>query len=117
MTDPLVALFREVPKDAIDQVVYLTRGRVAPDYAGVELGLAEKLAIRAIAMATGQAGEAGAATWKNSGALGTVSEELLRTKTQGSLVREPLTVEKVHANLREIATESGAGSQDRKSVV
>ena len=52
MTDHLVALFREVPKDAIDQVVYLTRGRVAPDYAGVELGLAEKLAIRAMYFAS-----------------------------------------------------------------
>jgi len=114
MTDHLVALFREVPKDAIDQVVYLTRGRVAPDYAGVELGLAEKLAIRAIALATGQADETIVDAWKTSGDLGTVADELLRTRKQAALITEPLTVSKVYDNLREIATTAGEGSQQRK---
>lgn len=114
MTDHLVALFRETPKDEIERAVYLTRGRVAPDYAGVELGLAEKLAIRAIAMATGQADETIADAWKTSGDLGTVAEELLRTKKQAALVSEPLTVSKVYDDLREIATTAGEGSQQRK---
>ena len=114
MTDHLVALFREAPKDEIERTAFLTQGRVAPDYAGVELGLAEKLAIRAIAMATGQADETIADAWKISGDLGTVAEELLRTKKQAALVSEPLTVSKVYDNLREIATTAGEGSQQRK---
>src|SRR4030066_217813 len=58
MTDVLVALLRVVPREEIDKVVYLTQGRVFPDYAGIELGLAEKLAIRGIARATARPAEA-----------------------------------------------------------
>ncbi len=114
MTDILVALFREVPKEEIDRVVYLTQGRVFPDYAGIELGLAEKLAIRAVAMAAGQSDEVIEAAWKSSGDLGLVAEERLTKKRQVTLMTEPLTVAKVYENLKEIATAVGAGSQEKK---
>jgi len=114
MTDILVALFREVPKEEIDKVVYLTQGRVFPDYAGIELGLAEKLAIRGIARATARPDEAIGAAWKASGDLGLVAEEQLRARTQTTLSSEPLTIETVYASLKEIATTAGTGSQERK---
>jgi DNA ligase-1 len=114
MTEILVALFREVPKEEIDRVVYLTEGSVFPGYAGIELGLAEKLAIRAVAIATGASEDAIEAAWKTSGDLGLVAEERLARKSQVTLMAEPLTVAKVYANLREIATATGAGSQERK---
>ncbi len=114
MTDLLVALFREVPKDEIDRVVYLTQGRIYPDYAGVELGLAEKLAIRAVATASGQSDESIEAAWKSSGDLGLVAETHLAQKRQVTLTSEPLTVSKVHEHLKDIATASGSGSQERK---
>ncbi len=114
MTDLLVALFKVVPKNELEHVVYLTQGRVFPDYAGIELGVAEKLAIRAIAQATGDRDEAIETAWKASGDLGLVAEERLRSKKQTYLTSEPLTVAKVYENLRDIATTSGSGSQDRK---
>jgi len=114
MTDLLVELFRQVPKDEIDRVVYLTQGHVFPDYAGIELGLAEKLAIRAIAVATGDSDDSITAAWKASGDLGIVAQERLREKHQASLFTEPLTVRKVYDNLKEIATAAGAGSQEKK---
>ena len=114
MTDLLVALFKEVPKDELERVVYLTQGRVFPEYLGIELGVAEKLAIRAIAQATGDRDEDIETAWKASGDLGLVAEERLRTKKQTYLTSEALTVSKVYANLKEIATTSGSGSQDRK---
>jgi len=114
MTDILVALFREVPKEEIDRVVYLTQGRVFPDYAGIELGLAEKLAIRAVAIAAGQSDQVIEAAWKSSGDLGLVAEERLTKKRQVTLMTEPLTVAKVYENLKEIATAAGAGSQEKK---
>ena len=113
-TDILVTLFREVPKGDIDRVVYLTQGRVYPDYAGIELGLAEKLAIRAVATAAGQSDEAIEAAWKSAGDLGLVAEAQLSKKRQVTLMSEPLTVAKVHGNLKDIATASGSGSQERK---
>src|SRR3972149_7041553 len=77
MTDLLASLFRDVPKDEIDRIIYLTQGRVFPDYAGIELGLAEKLAIRAIALATGASDAVITQAWKTSGDLGTVAEGFL----------------------------------------
>src|SRR5947208_8655993 len=53
MTGLLVSLLRDTPPDDLDKVVYLTRGRIHPDYLGVELGLAEKMVIRVLAHATG----------------------------------------------------------------
>ena len=114
MTDLLVELFRGVPKGEIEPVVYLTQGRVYPDYAGTELGLAEKLAIRAIAQATGDSDASIEAAWKSAGDLGLVAEDRLRGRRQTSLTSEPLTVAKVYANLREIATTAGSGSQEKK---
>ena len=114
MTDLLVALFKTVPRGELEPVVYLTQGRVYPDYAGIELGLAEKLAIRAIAQATGDSDAAIEAAWKAQGDLGLVAEERLRSRKQTFLTSEALTVAKVFANLRGIATTAGSGSQDKK---
>ncbi len=46
MTDLLVDLLRKTPKEIIAKVVYLTQGKLYPDFQGVEMGVAEKLAIR-----------------------------------------------------------------------
>ena len=53
MTEYLVALFKNTPLEDIDKVIYLTQGKLRPDYEGVELGIAEKLAMRAVALALG----------------------------------------------------------------
>ncbi len=54
MTDLLVDLLKKTPKDVIAKVVYLTQGKLYPDFMGVEMGIAEKLAIKALARASGQ---------------------------------------------------------------
>jgi DNA ligase-1 len=53
MTDILVALFKETPSKDIDKVVFLTLGEIYPPFVGLELGLAEKLAVKALSLATG----------------------------------------------------------------
>jgi len=54
MTSFLVDLIKETPKDEISKVVYLLQGKLYPDYVGVELGLAEKLLIKAAAEVSGK---------------------------------------------------------------
>jgi DNA ligase-1 len=44
----LVGLFKATPPEVIKRAVYLTQGRLYPDFMGIELGVADKLAIRAI---------------------------------------------------------------------
>ena len=114
MTDHLVSLFRETPKDEIDKLVYLTQGKVHPDYMGIELGLAEKLVIRVLATATGLPEDQVTALWKEKGDLGLVAEEAIGSRRQRALTAEPLSLATVYGNFDEIARASGTGSQERK---
>jgi DNA ligase-1 len=105
---------RSTPREDLDKVVYLTQGRIHPDYLGIELGLAEKMVIRVLAHATGLDEDRVEKLWKEKGDLGLVAEQAIGARRQKPLESTPLTVAKVHANLNAIAQESGEGSQDRK---
>lgn len=114
MTDLLVNLLKETPKEVIDRVVYLTQGKLYPDYVGVELGVAEKLALKAMAVTTGQPEEQVERHYKKTGDLGETAEKLLVRKTQLALFQKPLTVEAVYDAFDRIAHASGSGSIDVK---
>src|SRR5436853_1127532 len=114
MTDLLVGLLRETPKEDLDKVVYLTQGRIRPDYEGVELGLAEKMVMRVLAQATGLDDVRIARSWKEKGDLGLVAEQAISSRRQKPLESTPLTTDKVYDHLAAIAREAGEGSQDRK---
>lgn len=118
MTDYLVALFSSTSKDVIDKVVYLTQGKIYPDYMGIELGLAEKLALKAITRATGIGEKELQTMLQKHGDMGIVAEEAIKKKRQLTLFsfesEERLSVEKVYDNFVKIARASGEGSQDKK---
>src|SRR6266702_7274133 len=80
MTDLLVGLLRETPKEDLDKVVYLTQGRIHPDYEGIELGLAEKMVIRVLAHAKGLEEARVQRLWKDKGDFGLVAEEALAAR-------------------------------------
>jgi len=114
ITRLLVELMDATPRSIIDKVVYLTQGKLYPDFLGIELGVAEKLLFRALTRATGQAESKVATLYKKLGDLGTVAEQLLNNKTQASFQREALTVEEVYSVFDTIAHEAGQGSIDSK---
>src|SRR6266571_2789041 len=114
MTELLVGLLRETPKEDLDKVVYLTEGRIQPDYARIELGLAEKMVMRVLAHATGLDDARVGRLWKEKGDLGLVAQEAIAARRQKPLESTPLTVSKVYQHLDAIARESGEGSQERK---
>ncbi|MEM3594562.1 MAG: ATP-dependent DNA ligase, partial [Candidatus Jordarchaeaceae archaeon] len=114
MTDLLVQLFRETPTELIDKVVYLTTGRLYPLFIPIELGLAEKLAVRSVAMASGHKVSEVEEKLKKAGDLGLVTEQILKTKKQRSLQQKPLEVLDVYETLDKIAKASGAGSVEAK---
>ena len=43
MIDLLVNLLKNTPKEVIGKVVYLTQGKIYPDFVNLEIGVAEKL--------------------------------------------------------------------------
>ena len=114
MTDLLVKLLKQTPKDLIDKVVYLTQGKLYPDFVGIEIGIAEKLAIRAVAKATGYSEKEIEDNVNKTGDLGETTEKFLEKKTQRTFFQEPLTVHMVYANLDKMAKAEGPGSIELK---
>src|SRR3989441_7676156 len=114
ITELLVGLLRDTPREDLDKVVYLTQGRIHPDYEGIELGLAEKMVMRVLAHATGLEGAHVMRLWKEKGDLGLVAQEVIAARRQKPLESSPLTVSKVYQHLDAIAREAGEGSQERK---
>ena len=114
ITDYLVDLFKKTDASLIDKVVYLTQGKLYPDYMGIEIGVAEKLAIKAIGFATGRDLKDIEKIYKKMGDIGLVAQEVLKDRSQATLFKEPLTVERIYDTLNKIAKTSGPGSIDAK---
>ena len=112
LIDRLAALLAQTPAALLPNVCYLCQGLVAPEFAAVDLGLAEKLALRAVATATGVEPEEVVAALREAGDLGQAAEQLLATTAAD---RQPsLEVAAVVDTLHEIARAEGSGSQGRK---
>lgn len=114
MTDLLVKLIKDTSRDEISKVVYLLQGKLYPDYLGVELGIAEKLLIKAVAEIAGKSENLVDGDFKKSGDLGLTVEKLLQRKSQATLVKRPLTVSSVYDTFDKIAHAAGSGSVDLK---
>ena len=114
MTSLLVDLIKKCSKEEISKVVYILQGKLYPDYVGVELGLAEKLLIRAAAEVSGKSEKLVEQDYKKTGDLGLSIEKLLQKKSQVTLVRKPLTVRIVYETFDKIAHATGSGSVETK---
>jgi DNA ligase 1 len=108
----LAGLFTQTPTTLLPTVALLCQGQIAPDFAGVELGLAERLAARAVAQAAGTSAEQVLASARETGDLGLTAEQLLKAGA-GSRPAS-LQVEAVFEGLHQVAQAQGAGSQGRK---
>jgi len=115
LTERLAALLAQTPEGLLPTVCYLCQGLIAPEFAGVDLGLAEKLAVRAVATAAGADTAQVAALVRETGDLGQAAERLLARPSAGAGGRAAsLEVTDVVRTLGEIAAAEGAGSQGRK---
>jgi DNA ligase 1 len=108
----LAELLAETPAELLPTVCYLCQGMIAPEFAGVDLGLAEKLAVRAVATATGAGPDEVAAAVRETGDLGQAAEQLLTSTAPGRTPSLPVTT--VVDTLNQIAQAEGTGSQGRK---
>ncbi len=100
--------------DNLDKVMLLVQGRVFPNWDQRELGMAARLLVKALSVATGASLEKIESVWKETGDLGMVASELTKKKSQVALFSQPLIVQKVFDNLQKIAGMEGAGTVDRK---
>src|SRR5205809_7943649 len=81
MTDHLVRLLRDTPLEDLDKVVYLTQGRIHPDYMGIELGLAEEMVLRVVTRATGVDESKVTRTWTDKGDPRLGAEDAISART------------------------------------
>jgi len=114
LIDILVNLFKIMPKDVIRNSIYLLQGKLRPNFEGIELGIAEKLAIKAISKSTGLPIKKIEYDYRDGGDLGTTTENMLKLKTQTTFKAESITLERVYETLLKISTFEGKGSQDLK---
>ena len=114
LTDFLVGLFKETPQDLLPKIVYLIQSKIRPDFEGIELGMAEKLAIRSLSKSSGTPVKKIQEIYQNDGDLGHSAEKILQLKKQTTFVNEPITLERVYDTFFKIAKTEGKGSQDMK---
>ncbi|KAI5863094.1 ATP-dependent DNA ligase [Durotheca rogersii] len=106
-------VLRLTPDDFLPTVLLMIN-KLAPDYAGIELGIGESLIMKSIGETTGRSLQIIKADQKEIGDLGLVA--IKSKSTQPTMFKlKPLTVRGVHQGLMEIATAmSGTGAQTRK---
>ena len=110
MTELFASLLKETPLDELPSLVYLTQGKLKPDYEGVEVGIAEKMALRAVTTASGLPEETVNRTYIKLGDIGSAAEQLLGSKSQGTLFSEQLTLGRVYDTVLRISRQTGEGS-------
>ena len=96
LTNILVELLEKTPKKLIPNIVYLIQGIIRPNFEGVELGIAEKLAIRAISKSVGLPVKKIKVDYEEGGDLGITASNMLKLKTQTTFTKEKITVERVY---------------------
>ncbi len=114
LTQHLVDLFKITPADIIPKVVYLLQGKLRPDHEGVEIGIAEKIAIKALSKSSGISIKKIEDAYRDAGDFGQVASKILEQKTQTTFLSQNITVERVYDTLYKIAELKGARSQDMK---
>ncbi len=105
---------KDVSLEDLGTTILLLEGRIFPRWDEREIGIASKIMLKAISLASGDSKERVNKEWKKTGDLGTVSYNLIKKKKQHTLRVHELTVKKVLKNLRDLATIEGIGTVDKK---
>jgi DNA ligase-1 len=109
MIEVLGGLFNCLGPEEARAAAYLLKGKVAPDYEGTELGLAERSVMRAIAASADVPPGRVQAAFHRTGDLGDVAAQYAAGRPGASF-----TLRQVFERLREIAATKGPGSQATK---
>ncbi len=110
----LASALEDAATDELPTLLPLFRGRVAPAYERVDLGISSSLTTRAIAKATGVDTEEIEATWRETGDLGAAAATAVENQTQQTLFTTELTVTDVFETLRDLVSYEGEGSRQRR---
>lgn len=108
LIDILSQVFADVDAREVPLVSYLLQGRIAPFYEPTEIGMAEKSVAAAIARISGNDKDDVLKLYAKAGDLGTVAQDLIKSKTSR------LTVQEVFEQLQKISQFKGEGTIENK---
>ena len=110
----LSEFLKKVSDKDIDKVMLLVQGKVFPAWDERKIGMADRLLLKAINIASGVDVSEIEKDWKKTGDLGQTAENMIAKKKQATLFVAELTTDKVFSNLQKQATIEGAGTVDKK---
>src|SRR3989338_4829913 len=113
-TSTISNLLKITPPNELETIMLLLEGKIFANWDENETGVAAKIVLKAISLASGESKERVEKEWKKTGDLGKAAENLLGKKKQNTLFSQDLSVKKVMANLRKLPAMEGLGSVDRK---
>ena len=114
MTTILADFIKSVDKSELRNIIYLSQGKLHPDFISKELGMADRLVLKAISFTSGTPDSKAEELWIKTGDPGEVAEQLISKKKQMTLFAEELTVDRVYKGLTAIQDAEGKDSQDKK---
>ena len=124
LIDILSELFKHCSNKEIEQVVYLTQGRIAPFFSSFEIGMADKTVAQAIALAYGVTKDEVLKLYQKKGDMGLVAEQLIdrhsgecsdsRISKKTDSGQAIMTVLSVFEIMTEIAKTSGEGTVEKR---
>ena len=115
MTDILTDLFKIADSENIDKIIYMTQGKIHPDWKGEpEIGMAEKMVKESLIRVTGLKKTKVESMIQNLGDIGLAAEEAMSKKTQSGFFSRQLSVIDIYNGLDNIARRSGTGSAKQK---
>ena len=115
MTDILTDLFKIADSGNIDKIIYMTQGKIHPDWKGEpEIGMAEKMVKETLIRVTGLKKAKVESLVQNLGDIGLAAEEAMANKTQSGFFSKQLTVVDIYNGLDNIAKRQGTGSSKQK---
>ena len=114
MASIMAEFFKRTDVKELRGIIYLSQGKLHPDFHPQVLGMSDKLVLKAIAIASGHPDKEIEELWIKTGDPGEVAEKMMSRKKQMALFSEELTVARVLSGLATIENASGKDSQDKK---
>jgi len=114
LIDILSDLFKEAESaDELEKITYLIQGRIAPFFANIEIGMAEKTVAQSVANAYNKKREEVLKLYEKEGDMGKAVEKINQNKDKKS----DITINEVFKILSEIAGISGEGTVEKRQTL
>lgn len=117
MTSILSEFLKTVESNEISHVIFLSQGKLRPDFYPQVLGMSDKLVIKALSATSGLSESKVTEAVVKEGDPGIAAEELIKNKKQTTLFSNPLTLKRVIKSLTDIENAEGKDSQNKKTKI